>query len=366
MRIFSFEKLHTLQWVIKNPFRCFYAKLFRVNKSMPIIVAHYMSKGNMRDRQTTPRNWDINLQTYDGSNQTVHPDICFWKENYWLVCTPYPYGIDTYENPCIYQSVDAINWDIPVGCTNPLAFPDLNNKGSHISDPCLISTNDELRVYFRDTLNEKGKIAQYIKMVSSNDGSVWSDPQVVMQSEIDSLISPAIMKSDKYLYMVHIRLDNPYGGTLILSSSCDGISWGNEREVQVDNIPHGMFIWHIAIMTKDKYDKNISLNEDNITTNEADNLVYGVCGNLIGLFLLRKLNTSNVYKLFMATSKDTGLKWTINHEIVIPDKLREQIDIFYKAAVIPERGDIILSSRDFKGRWYMYNIKKNETNLEDF
>jgi len=164
------------------------------------------------------------IPTYDGSGQAVHPDILYWKDQYWMTCTPYPYGVDTYENPCIYTSKDNYNWQVPDGCINPLAYPSINNSGYHLSDPCLLAFKNSLMIYYRETHKINGVDKSYIKMISSTDGQKWSNPIMVMQSETDSLISPALLSSQEHCFMFHVRLQNPYGGTIILSESDDGIN----------------------------------------------------------------------------------------------------------------------------------------------
>jgi hypothetical protein len=53
----------------------------------------------------------LNIPTYDGSGQAVHPDIYYnangWNGYYyWMAMTPYPNGDAAYENPSIIVSND--------------------------------------------------------------------------------------------------------------------------------------------------------------------------------------------------------------------------------------------------------------------
>lgn len=64
----------------------------------------------------------LNVSTYEGSGQVVHPDV-IWDENkeqFWLAITPYPDYQDQYENPSLYHSIDGMNFS-DSGISNPLA-----------------------------------------------------------------------------------------------------------------------------------------------------------------------------------------------------------------------------------------------------
>lgn len=346
---------------VKNPHESIYLLFYRFGREVSAHLSRLIAKRNEKSVNRNSKYKPLYIQTYDGSGQVVHPDIIHWSNQNWLVCTPYPYAIELNENPCIYNNTEAKEWVVPKGGGNPLAYPQKRGIGNHISDPCIVAFDSQLHVYYRDTYTDDKKKIQYLKRLSSSDGIRWSIPVVVMQSDTDSLISPAVLTCGDHFFMFHVRLDNPWGGTIVLCKSSGGIIWGGEEEVQVENIPEGMIIWHISIMTKDGYGKAIELNDNSDTVKQSD---YDACGDLLGLFLLRGLNTKDVYRLYWATAQGTGLHWQIAEELSIPTALQEQIDIFYKSAVLPETGDVLLSGSDNKGRWYLYLIPKNESILE--
>ena len=333
---------------MKNGWEYLYSKCFRFNRKVPIFMARVIARMNTREILKFGVSKLLFIPTYDGSMQAVHPDIIQWNDEFWLTCTPYPYGVDTYENPSIYHSKDINQWHVPDGCRNPLAFPSIRKRGYHLSDPCLVVFKNSLLLYYRETHKVDGIDRSHISMLSSGNGCNWKGPVTVMKSETDSLISPAIISSRMHCFMFHVRLDNPYGGTLLLSKSDDGINWSSQGEVQVENIPEGMLIWHISIMTKDGYGKVIAEDEN-------------ICGNLLGLFLMRGINTTDVYKLYWATCEGDGLRWKITEELSIPADLQKYIDLPYKSTVIPKTGDILVSGRGYKHRWYLYLLPKSET-----
>ncbi len=113
----------------------------------------------------------LNIPTYDGLNQVVHPSVIDFLTEYgvpkwgghrfWMVITPYPYGDDTYENPSIYVSDDGVNWFVPSNIKNPIVSAPGGWKRGFNNDPDLIydPDADEIRVYYRfssiDELNVK-------------------------------------------------------------------------------------------------------------------------------------------------------------------------------------------------------------------
>lgn len=345
------KKIGTQFYEMKDGWKYLYLKSYRFNKVVPIWIAGIIAKMNERQKINFFESNQLVIPTYDGSMQIVHPDIIYWKGGFWLACTPYPYGIDTYENPCIYYSDNTYEWCTPKGCNNPLAFPVLQKKGYHLSDPCLVVFKDNLLLYYRETHKVEGVDKSHINMSYSNNGLSWNDPITIMKSDTDTLISPALLSSNEYCLMFHVRLDNPYGGTIILNKSDDGVNWINEGEVKVENLPKGMVIWHISIMSKKGYGKEITEDKDSHS-------------NMIGIFLLRELNTVDVYKLYWAAAKNDSLHWEITGEVNIPDELHKHNNIFYKSTVIPETGDLLISGRDYKHRWYLYSVPKKETICE--
>lgn len=103
----------------------------------------------------------INISTYDGSGQVVHPCVIDFKNEhgiekwggyrYWMVISPYPYSNDSLENPCLYCSNDGISWLVPKGITNPLDCAEGGWENGFNNDPDMIYDPDEdkLFIYYR-------------------------------------------------------------------------------------------------------------------------------------------------------------------------------------------------------------------------
>lgn len=91
----------------------------------------------------------LTIPTHDGSGQNVHPSVVDFKTEhgidswngfrYWMAMTPYPNSQNAYEDPNIIASNDMINWEVPVGITNPIddavGGDTYNNDTDLIYDP---------------------------------------------------------------------------------------------------------------------------------------------------------------------------------------------------------------------------------------
>jgi len=137
---------------------------------------------------------EVFLDTYDGSGQSVEPDVVQipggWRGfQYWMAINPYPGGNEALENASIFASQDGLAWSVPEGLTNPVVpFPDASIR--HNSDPELVYLPDpgRLILFDRAVTNTDNLLRQQI----SDDGVHWSDPQPVVHEKNHDLVSPTI------------------------------------------------------------------------------------------------------------------------------------------------------------------------------
>jgi hypothetical protein len=188
------------------------------------------------------------IDTPDGSNQAVHPDVVdcgepFLGYRYWMAMTPYPDGNDRHENPCIRVSHDGLSWDPFPGCPDPLvgapAVP------AHFADTDLVIHDGELRVFF--IIRDKALEHTTVLCVRSVDGASWTEPQPVYDA--GWAVSPAVVVCDGRWYMWFVRTNPRVAGSqsmVLRAESRDGLSFGNERECRVE-IP-GHRPWHIDVV----------------------------------------------------------------------------------------------------------------------
>lgn len=76
------------------------------------------------------------IETPDGMNQLVHPDVIKTEEGkYLMVVSPYPFGYEVFENPVFYGSDDFEKWEYISG---PIDFPEVfKGRKRHFSDPVI-------------------------------------------------------------------------------------------------------------------------------------------------------------------------------------------------------------------------------------
>ena len=301
------------------------------NHFVPHLIAEHIKKDNIKQTRNSalPR---LNVETYDGSGQTVHPDLVKRDEEFFMVCTPYPYGVDTYENPSVYRGTSVFSLK---ECThNPIAFQEIRAAGCHASDPCILDYQDRLYVFFRDTVKVDNQITEKLYFCESADGSQWSQKKLMAQSNTRSYISPAVIIEGGTPYLYYVDLTCPSGGKIIKAALEKDFHLSEESDIPVKNTPSGLIVWHIAICDDKHYGK-----------------IKGENG-LIGLFTLRDIDTGTQYVNYWVHFDEAEQCWVVDEELKIPAEFRGEIGTLYKSAIIPQTGDVMLGFRDRNLRWY--------------
>lgn len=188
---------------------------------------------------------ELNIPTYDGSGQAVHPSVIFFPNGwngykYWMAFTPYPGQNPAYENPSIITSNDSISWEVPSGLTNPLvpAPPTGFN-----ADPELVYdfVDNKLRLYY--ITNE------IVKFIESYDGINWSNPTYCkfFPSSV-SLMAPTIQrKENAWTMWVTVATSGPRGYWIYQYNSSDGITWTQGPPIILNNVRNDIVPWHSSI-----------------------------------------------------------------------------------------------------------------------
>jgi len=194
----------------------------------------------------------LDIPTYEGSGQVVHPDVAHFPEGwrghkYWMAMTPYPFDTDSYENPSIVVSDDGLSWSVPEGLENPLAprpACDHNSDADVVYNP----RTDQLYVYYTEQSRADrcpGENGNVVRLVTSPDGVNWSAPQTVMSWSLDRdplYVSPAVVHVDGVFHMWIANNSNVVGH----ATSADGIHWSPLDAVNVTPPP-----WHLDVAHAD-------------------------------------------------------------------------------------------------------------------
>ena len=144
----------------------------------------------------------LNLETYDGGNEGLHPSCLYFKEGwngykFWFVFTPYKGMNDAIENPCMYVSQDGENFESLEGA-NPLDDIMLPKEQEYNSDPELVYNSDLNRIecWWR-RVNHFDKTMTIFRR-TTKDGINWTDKEIIFKqkrSKVDWL-SPAVIFDD--------------------------------------------------------------------------------------------------------------------------------------------------------------------------
>lgn len=154
----------------------------------------------------------LNIETYDGGNEGLHPSCLYFKEGwngykFWFVFTPYKGMNDAIENPCMYVSQDGENF-APLEGANPLDDIILPKEQEYNSDPELVYNSDLNRIecWWRRVQRDKyptddGKNREIIYRRFTYDGRTWSEKEVMLNlknpfDETRLCISPALIYED--------------------------------------------------------------------------------------------------------------------------------------------------------------------------
>jgi hypothetical protein len=189
----------------------------------------------------------LDLTTYDGSNQTTHPDYAVadasWPvPRHHLAITPYPQGDANFENPSVYESFGSTRWRVPPLGANPIAI----SGTGHMSDPDMLFDPDrrEFMLYFREVAGEN-----LIWLMRSPDAAHWSVRELVAHAPNHGIVSPAVVRrsADEWLmWSVNGNLGCDGITTSVeLRRSTDGISWSAPEETALSQ--PGRYPWHIDV-----------------------------------------------------------------------------------------------------------------------
>lgn len=192
------------------------------------------------------------ISTPDGSGQMTHPDVLhvpggFAGYHYLMACTPYPFGQDRFENPCLRVSTDGIRWQPLPGAPDPVVPPPAD-PARHWSDTDLSLVDGVLHLVFRGCA--RGESAAQLLVTTSGDGITWSEP--VVFHEGDRVVSPALVHQGGQWSMWHVEADANPGGphSRLVRSQGPALSALAGATTCAIDIP-GHRLWHVDVVATD-------------------------------------------------------------------------------------------------------------------
>ncbi len=190
----------------------------------------------------------LDLMTYDGSGQVVHPDIAVWPGDakpFRLAITPYPGGDAAYENPSLFSSDDGRRWTVPAGGHNPVEHP----TSGYLSDPDLVydPSSQALLLYYRQVASGHN----IIWMARSADGVTWDTPMRVASAPDHQIVSPAVVRGGPGVPWAMWSVNSGGAGCTARATvverrtSSDGVHWS--APAATDLAQPGTVIWHLDV-----------------------------------------------------------------------------------------------------------------------
>ncbi|GAA4386386.1 hypothetical protein GCM10023153_00080 [Ornithinibacter aureus] len=192
------------------------------------------------------------IPTPDGSGQMAHPDVVYVPGGfagfpYLMACTPYPFGVDRFENPCLRVSDDGVRWQPLPGAPDPVV-PAPTDPSRHWSDTDLSLVDGVLHLVFRGCV--RGAQDAQLLVTKSRDGIEWTEPTVFHEGH--RIVSPALVHHEGRWSMWHVEADsNPgdQGSRLVRTQGPELISLREPTTCPID-IP-GHRLWHVDVVATD-------------------------------------------------------------------------------------------------------------------
>lgn len=309
---------------LKNPRRAAYMVGAVTKRTLPIPLAKLLATGN---RTAMPNTVDI--PTYDGSGQTCHPTISSFQGKVYMACTPYPYGVEYYENPCLYvRDSDSRRWK-PVPGVFPLILPERLGF-EHYSDPCLFQQDGKLVLLFRKNERRPEGTVELLYTSATTDGKSWSAPRLLAEGGEDALISPAATGGE--LFCVEREIPgNVDSSTRLVRYALDGLSGLGGRTVcRMEGLEQGFLVWHIECATLPN-------------------------GTVRGLFMLQeKFKTPIQSKLALFRWEPEKNLWSFERDLPPTEAERNTVAFVYKSCFTEDPNLILCSACDQKRRYFLY------------
>ena len=181
----------------------------------------------------------LNIPTYDGSGQAVHPSIIKSKNlGYLLAITPYPQCKADLENPQVFSSKDGLEFKVLGDSINPIDFP---KPYSHNCDPCLLKHKNKFHLYYLEIEEDTCRL----KYRNSKDCKNWSDEQQLLELSNFGLLSPSVLFDREYKMWVVEAGHNGFSTNhtnVYLYSSKNGIKWNKIEKINFDK---NYLVWHL-------------------------------------------------------------------------------------------------------------------------
>ena len=191
----------------------------------------------------------LEIPTYDGSGQAVHPDIFYDQSigKYVLAFTPYPYTDDRFENPCVVLSDDGIRFYEEREGMNPLAPPP---EKDHNDDPDVSLHDGVYSLLYLETVRPD---YQNVIVLQSRDRLNW-ERKLLYHQELgenggDLILSPAAVWDGETCHCFFVMGNYDTGHRILAMTGTDvtALDFAAAAPVELDGIPAVLRPWHVDV-----------------------------------------------------------------------------------------------------------------------
>lgn len=282
---------------------------------------------------------DVNLKTYEGTNQAIHPDVIIGHDGkYKMVMTPFPFSNDDFENPSVLESADGYSFTEIPGTKRPLINmptlpPDFRN--AYNNDPDVLYENGKYYMVYNETFSQKQeKFYQNVKMVRYDSNFANPDSITILKqtSYQRMTFSPSLIKANKYyMFFVGKTPDSKFEVSYLSNVELMN-GWDQQiKQRVIFNTGKSFQPWHI-----------------NVFRNNFDGLYYML---IAGKYDVASSKNNDLY---IARSKDL-IKWELAPEPLMRKENYGHAQIYRSTGIFEEKNTLTL--------WYSYFENNNQTGM---
>lgn len=199
----------------------------------------------------------LNIPTYDGSGQAVHPSLLVRSDGrpgdtsprFILSFTPYTDTDDRVENPSIVVSDDGLNFREEKQGLNPLVPAP---EKDHNDDPDLFCHEGKYCILYLETIRPE---KQSLVLLKSTDRIRW-EKKILHQENLGSgsgcfMLSPKYLEKDGISYLFYVNRDASDGYRIeyVIGKDLYSLDFAHRNAVAVSNLEE--LPWHLDILQSD-------------------------------------------------------------------------------------------------------------------
>ena len=271
----------------------------------------------------------LDIPTYDGSGQAVHPSLLRRPDSPWfmLAFTPYTDTHDDVENPSVLISDTGLDFYEEKKGINPLVG---KPEFDHNDDPDLFFRDGKYCILYLETMRPK---VQTLYVLESEDRIYWKKQEVChwdLESTRDFfMLSPKYMEFEGKEFIFYVNRDAK-GGYAI---ECSGLGFTETRKVLVPGLKE--YPWHIDIIPSGEAFYMLITTASTLDNNARYSLRIAKSGNLFDWKLAEDFCVEDCYR--SSGFVENGILFAYLSKIFLPTYHRKK----WKIMLLKKRLDML-------------------------